>query len=70
MKHKPTKLYVEEELVDVLLVEKARELQDFFLGTYADKAIEAAIETGNNDLIRLAVHEYSSARQLIEDDNE
>lgn len=54
------------EAVDMTYIKQARELQEFFIGTYAEHALEDAIKSGNNELIRLAVREYSSAKQLIE----
>lgn len=59
-----------QEEINLNLVKHARELQDFFVGTYADYALEDAIKSGNNELIKLAVKEYASARQLIEEQEE
>lgn len=58
------------EEINLSLVKHARELQEFFVGTYADYALEDAIKSGNNDLLKLAVREYASARQLIEEHEE
>lgn len=46
-------------------IDEARELQDFFLGSYAEKALQAAIDSGNEDLLRVAVAEYGSLRENI-----
>lgn len=54
-------------MITKTLLNEARELQEFFIGTYADKSLEAAITSGNEDLLKIAVTEYGNQRQLIED---
>lgn len=49
------------------LMSEARRLQDFFLGTYAEDTLEAAIKSKDLELLELAVKEMSSQRQLIEE---
>lgn len=44
----------------------AHDLQEFFIGTYADKALQAALDSGNEDLLNIAVAEYGSLRENIE----
>lgn len=53
--------------LDKDLIKKARDLQEFFIGTYAEEALEAALQSGNSELLRLAVQEYMGARQLMEE---
>lgn len=53
--------------MDKELIKEARELQEFFLGSYAEEALEAAIKSGNNDLLKLAVQEYGHEAELIEE---
>ena len=50
-----------------VLLEKARELQEFFIDTFVIEAIEAAISTGNEELLQITVNEFSNQRQMIED---
>lgn len=49
------------------LLEQARDLQEFFLGSYAEKTIEDAIKTKNSELLQIVVNELGNQRQLIED---
>jgi hypothetical protein len=49
------------------LLEQARDLQEFFLGSYAEKTIEDAIKAKNSELLQIVVNELGNQRQLIED---
>lgn len=46
---------------------QARELQDFFIDTYADKALEEAIKTGNSIVLGLTVVHFGSLASQIEE---
>lgn len=48
----------------------AAELREFFLGTYAEKAIQAAIDSKNDELISITVDHYRNERSLIEESEE
>lgn len=48
-------------------VGQARDLQDFFTDTYADKALEAAIESKNTDVLALTVAHFGSLASQIEE---
>lgn len=54
-------------MTTMTILEQATELREFFVGTYAERAIQAAIDSGNDELIRIAVNEYSSQAQQIEE---
>lgn len=56
-----------KQLIDKALVKEARELQDFFTNTYAEQALEDAISTGNNDVIRAVISEFRDKRWVIEE---
>ncbi len=49
------------------LLQEARELQEFFIGSYEEKVLEDAIKSDNADLIKIAVDFAGNHRQLIED---
>lgn len=46
---------------------QARDLQDFFTDTYADKALEAAIESKNTEVLALTVAHFGSLASQIEE---
>lgn len=46
--------------------DQARELQDFFTDTYADKALEAAILSKNVDVLAISVAHFGSLAAQIE----
>ena len=47
--------------------DQARELQDFFTDTYADKALEAAITSRNTEVLALTVAHFGSLASQIEE---
>ena len=47
----------------------ARELMDFFAGTYAVETIEKAIESRDDELLHLVVQEYASRMEQIVDED-
>lgn len=48
----------------------AKELQEFFIGSYAEDTIQAAIDSGNAELLSLTIQNYQNERQLIEEAEE
>ena len=51
-------------------IDVARELMDFFAGTYAVETIEKAIESRDDEILKLVVQEYASQKQLIEEEEQ
>lgn len=47
--------------------ERLADLREYFLGTYAEQAIQAAIESNNEELKRLAFNEYAYQRERMEE---
>ena len=61
-KDKPTQMEITTKL--------ARELQEFFVGTYAEGAIESALKTDNSELLLLTVNHFDNLRyQILEAEN-
>jgi ABC-type transport system involved in Fe-S cluster assembly fused permease/ATPase subunit len=48
-------------------VDLARDLQEFSLGTYAEHAIQAAIDSKNEELISITIAHYRNERAQIEE---
>ncbi len=46
---------------------RARDLQEFFIGTYAEDSIETALATENIELILIAVGHFENLKYQIEE---
>lgn len=53
--------------VNQSLRDEALELQEFFLGTYAEKTLQAALDSNNENLLEITVSNFGNQRFLIEE---